>query len=298
MKKELVSAFSARQHMISKDFEIYYYSDQDLKKVESHRHNYFEIYFFLSGAVDMHINGKKYSLKNGDVVVIPPDTPHFATIRAEGEPYRRFIFWVTPEYLEELRILSPDYVYFVDLVSRVGEYVHHYDEYGFSALQAKVSDLIEEVGADRFGKAAKVTLCVNALILHLSRTFFEARHAKKPVKDEDLFGAVVQYIEAHIEEDLSLDLLAEKFFVSKFHVAHIFKEHMGVSTHQYILKKRLSMCRDAIVAGRPIGEACLMYGFSDYSGFYRAFQKEYGMSPKKYRDVFLERAGWMKPAES
>ena len=46
MKKNLQSAFSTRQYMLSKDFEIYYYNDTRLKPVKSHSHDYYEFYFF------------------------------------------------------------------------------------------------------------------------------------------------------------------------------------------------------------------------------------------------------------
>jgi AraC-like DNA-binding protein len=55
---------------------------------------------------------------------------------------------------------------------------------------------------------------------------------------------------------------------------------MGISLHQYIIKKRLALSRDALVNGKKPSEVFKEYGFSDYSVFYRAFVKEYGMSPQ------------------
>ena len=72
MKKELRTQFLTRQHMVSKDFEIYYYSDTTLLKVENHAHNYYEFYFFLEGDVSIQIGSDIYPVQFGDIMLIPP----------------------------------------------------------------------------------------------------------------------------------------------------------------------------------------------------------------------------------
>lgn len=71
MKKELRTQFLTRQHMVSKDFEIYYYSDTTLLKVENHAHNYYEFYFFLEGDVSIQIGSDIYPVQFGDIMLIP-----------------------------------------------------------------------------------------------------------------------------------------------------------------------------------------------------------------------------------
>ena len=283
MKKNLQSAFHTRQYMLSKDFEIYYYSDYYLSKVESHTHNYYEFYFFLEGNVDMIIEGDVFSMHPGDLVLIPPKIRHHAEIRNQELPYRRFVFWVSREYCKRLLELSPDYVYLMQHVEVAGDYVFSNDIITFNTIQSKVFALIDEMRSNRFGRDARITLCVNDLILHLNRIVHERNYPRSEKEDKNLYQSLAEYIEKNLEGNLSLEHLAEVFYVSKYHIAHTFKDHTGLSIHQYITKKRLTACREAILGGSEITQAYLMFGFGDYSSFYRAFKKEYGISPREFR---------------
>lgn len=283
MKKELRSQFSTRQYMLSKDFELYYYSDKDLTKVGNHTHNYWEFYFFLEGDVDMFIREQPYPLNHGDIVVVPPGISHHAYIHHTEIPYRRFVFWVSKEYADYLKNLSADYIYLMQKAKEEQTYVYHFDEYSFNALQSKVFSLLEEIHSKRFGRSSKIRIYTADLILSLSRQVYENSHLSENT-EETLYDRVAAYIESHIDEDLSLDSIAEHFFVSKYHISHIFKDNIGFSVHQYILKKRLFMSKDFIVNGMKAAEAAQAVGFSDYSVFFRAFIKEYGVSPTAYRN--------------
>lgn len=278
--------------MLSKDFEIYYYSDsQDdnlRSKVQVHSHDYYEFYFFLEGNVSIQIDGSHHPLKSGNMVLIPPGTPHRALIHDTDVPYRRFVFWISKPFFHQLLEQSPDYGYVMNLAQFHGHYIFYYDLIAFNALQSNIFQLIEEIHSERFGKTTKITLCVQDLILHLNRTIYEKEHPKSPEKEQSLYQNLIQYIETHLDEDLSLERLAQEFYVSKYHIAHVFKENLGLSVHQFITKKRLAMCRDSILSHQEISKTYLMFGFKDYTSFFRAFKKEFGMSPKEYKECFQQ----------
>lgn len=285
MKKNLLTPFSTRQYMLSSGFELYYYNDTALKHVAGHAHNYYEFYFFLEGNVSMQIDDRTYTLTHGDVILIPPELPHNPIIHDCETPYRRFVFWISQEFYEQLTGLSPDYGYMIQQVCSKKQYIMHHDRITFNTLQSKLLRLLEEMQGNRFCREAQISLCVNDLILHLNRTAYERNHPVKQPETAALYQTICTFIETHIEEDLSLDRLSSEFFVSKYHIAHMFKDNLGISIHQYITKKRLSLCQQAIQSDMSITEAYQSFGFGDYSSFYRAFKKEYGISPSEFRDM-------------
>ena len=289
MKKTLKTEFSTRQYMLSRDFEIYYYSDRQIPDVKAHTHDYYEFYFFISGNIHMNIAGETFVPSPGSMMIIPPRTPHFAKLLDGSIPYRRFVFWVTKDFLRSLSNISRDYLY---LTSKAGKgqsfFMHKFSDIEFNTIQGKAFSLIDEIHSERFGKDAKILISVSDFMLSINRMVYESEIvASTSAEPDTLYQSIIQYIEAHIDEDLSLDLLSDKLHVSKFHISHLFTETNGLPLHKYITKKRLAMCKDAILGGHDISVVAGIYGFSDYSVFYRAFVKEYGLSPKKFRDEII-----------
>lgn len=287
MKKKLQSVFNTRQYMVSKDFEIYYYNDHNLTKVDRHTHNYYEFYFFLEGDISIQIDKETFPIRHGDILLVPPMIPHRPIIHSLEIPYRRFVFWVSCDYWNDLIQLSPDYGYLMQYVQTGRQYIFHNDPITFNTVQSKVLRLLEEIHSERFGRSAQISLCVNDLVLCLNRLIYERTVPHPQNENLDLYQQLLKYIEQHLDEDLSLETLSKKFYVSKYHIAHIFTDNLGISIHQYITKKRLTLCREAILGKSSITEVYTTFGFGDYSSFYRAFKKEYGISPKDYRDMHI-----------
>lgn len=288
MKKNLQSKFSTRQYMLSRDFEIYYYSDKSIPEVKHHSHDYYEFYFFLSGNIIMNIDDTTFAPEPSTMIVIPPNVPHHAKLLDGLVAYKRFVFWITEDFLQTLNHISEDYKYLADMAFQQKTIIHRFTDIEFNTIQGKLFTLIDEIHSNRFGREAKILLDVSDFMLSVNRIVHEALNPTTIDSETvTLYQSLIQYVENHIDEDLSLDILADKLHISKFHISHVFTDINGMSIHQYITKKRLDMCRDAILSGEDISSVASTYGFSDYSVFYRAFVKEYGKSPKKYRDEIL-----------
>ena len=294
MKRELRSEFNSRQYMLAEDFEVYYYSDLHFSSVGRHSHPYTEVYLFCEGEVDMEIAGRRVSLQPGDVLVLPPGTEHRAVVRSGERPYRRFVFWLSEAFCEALRAESPDYLYLFDRVRSRRDCVFPTDHLEFNSLRGKLFALLEELHTDRFGREARIGLSVRDLLLTLSRMVWQRKNTRSKKETVSSFQAVTDYIAHHLEADLSLDALSRALYLSKFYISHLIQENTGLSLHRYITKKRLAACADAMQGGEKAGEACARFGFQNYSGFYRAFVKEYGCSPS----TWLQERSFSAQAES
>ena len=96
----------------------------------------------------------------------------------------------------------------------------------------------------------------------------------------------LNYIEQNLKTDITADDLAEQANYSTGHFCRIFAVSMGSTVTSYILKRRLDHAIAEISQGKKAIGVVLEYGFDTYAGFYKAFVKMYGCSPKKYLKIY------------
>lgn len=285
MANHYSSKFDQRQHMQSTDFEIFYYEDRVLSEVEMHRHNYYEIYFFLEGNVSYQIGKQAYPLSYGDICLIPPGLYHRPIFPDYELPYRRIVLWLSPDYFSRLKDKHPDIFYCFHYSSRIGRYHFSSDFSSAQLVFNKLIEIIEEYQSVSAFHQSMLDCHIATLLLTVSRIVYRRMRPAADSPRTSLFNGLCDYINAHLDEDLSLDALAREFYVSKYHISHIFKENMGISIHQYVMKKRLYASKNGILAGMPLHEVAVTYGFRDYTNFFRAFKKEFGVGPKEFHDT-------------
>lgn len=287
MKEPDSTKFLYRQYMLSNSFELYYYDEYPRRGVAPHSHSFYEFYFFLEGEAEMTINGQSYGISPGNIIIVPPKTIHFPSHISAKRPYRRFVLWINENYYEKYLKSTDAFEYLFQFARRLEAPVQGINPLLFNNLQNKIFIIIRELHENRFGKETQLLVQLQSLLLNLSRFIYENYHISNG-STPSLRSRICTYIEAHIDEPLSLNELASAFYLSKFHIAHIFKESMGISIHQYIVKKRLEACKNALATDSSLENISARFGFASYSSFFRYFKKEYGVSPKEYRNMLMK----------
>lgn len=101
---------------------------------------------------------------------------------------------------------------------------------------------------------------------------------------------VLDYIEANLEGDLTIDRMASIACLSKFHFARVFKQAVGQSPYRYVSDKRLERAKALLIQGdRPLADIALALSFSSQANFTRAFTQATGQAPGQYRQQFGSR---------
>lgn len=282
--RESVQRFDVRQTMRKQSFEIFHYNQMTPEEVTVHHHDFYEVFFFLGGKVTYRAEGQLYHLRPGDILLINPMVLHQPIIASDSPDYERIILWVDKAYLEQIagdegalsrcfegaeriRLLHlPSSVQRVEMTELLGRLVRecYGNEHG-SSLYAE-------------GLFLQIMVELNRLALHAgSRTEGEQ-------DAPSLVASLLDYINEHYSENLSLEGLAKRFFISKYHLSHEFSRAIGTGVYRYIMLRRLTAAKQLLSEGDAPGEVYIRCGFKDYTSFFRAFKAEYGISPKAFSE--------------
>ena len=267
-------------HLVDTHRDVSYSNAQ----IHLHSHAFYELLYCRNTCgVEYLIGSERYRLMRGDVVFVPPGVSH-RPLLPEGisEPYKRYVVWMSEEFMERYAGLFP---------------------YPFSEKQAVPGMLrlrgtrwdeclgelfrtgVEEAEGRQDGWEAVVIGNTITLLAQLKRaTNDHAAHALKAEKPE-LLDRIMAFVEENFTGEIKLEDVAGRFFVSSSTVSHLFKQKLGISFYRFVTQRRLIAAKSLLEREIPSETVAIQAGFGDYSGFFRAFKKEYGISPRQYRKL-------------
>ena len=278
-----MQVFDPRQSMTSPTFEIFHYRDAKFEGVAVHQHDFYEVYFFISGNVEYSVEGKSYLLKKGDLMLINPLELHQPRIGPDQNPYERIVLWINKNYLSRLCTNNTSLSQCFDNTNPQHTNLLRLSKAQQSYFSTKLSELIEENSSKDYGSDLAAEAILTRFLVELNRlTLSIDKKIETDKSSSTLIPDILTYINQHYCEKISLSSIADEFFISKYYLSHAFNDVVGTSVNRYITLKRLINAKQMLSSGIKPTTAAIHCGFNDYAGFYRAFTAEYGITPKEF----------------
>lgn len=273
---DMNEGFEKRGYLLEK-FRLFHLNDTAGVQVDYHYHDFCKLLMLCSGSGGYVADGQRYSLQAGDLVLLGSRCVHRPEFAPEL-PYERIIIYIDPAFLESHSDGRDD---LLSVFTGERGHVLRCGRERADRLFALALELERELAGDGFGKISVSEGMLLRLVAEIGRSLYSAENSlPQPVAPRDeRIRAAVMYIDANLSEELTVEDIAERVYLSKFHLMRRFKEETGQTVHEYISQRRLRIARDLIRQGETVTDVCFKVGFRSYSSFFRAYVKLFGMTP-------------------
>lgn len=234
-----------------------------------HMHDDYEIYCFLDGDAEYIVEGRAYPLLKGDMILMRCSESHHILFRSAAK-YKRITVNFLPARGDDFeeRLMSP----FND--RPLGKF-NRYPAFLFDDMRHL--HYLEAMCAS--GSIDEASAYLTVLLLEISEKADRARTEDSTTSDN--FADLLDYINRHIFEPISLGSIAERFYISRSQLERRFRRMIGSSVWSYISEKRLLAAKKAIESGGSPTKIYSSFGYSDYTTFYRAYLGKFGFPPSR-----------------
>ena len=177
--------------------------------------------------------------------------------------------------IQVIRIKHPKIAYVI---------VSGYDDFSYcqQALRLQITDyILKPVDYEEFG------ICIDNLKISLYEQRMAEEHEPKEQGERVIIG-ITRYLQEHLEEEVSLSVLAEEFHLNPQYISQLFKNEIGVGFLAYLTNIRMEKAKKLLLSTSfPIAEIAQKTGYGDYRVFTKVFKKAEGITPSQYRREFL-----------
>ena len=258
------------------NFRLFHLRSETGEQVDFHYHEFCKVLLLLSGQGSYSVEGNRYRLSPGDVVLLGSRSVHRPELEP-GVPYERIIIYIAPEFLQQQSGADCD---LLAIFSGQKGHVLRPSEGRRKKLFSIAAALERELSRDGFGRDVISRAHLLQLVVEIGRGLAESADLPSPILPENpRILEIMDYLEGNLGEDVDMDALAERFYISKFHMMRLFRRETGSTIHTWLTQRRLMLARDLMAGGMSATQACYTCGFRNYSSFTRAYGRHFGSTP-------------------
>lgn len=260
---EYLNTWEVRLKRLHTAFQAEYTSQIKIKR-------YYEITYCIAGEITYHVGAASYTLHPGDILLLSPGETFTRSARSDAV-FDRLWIGFEREWLERIgmeRLLQP----FESRLPGQENLIH--PQFFRDDFWRQILAQLMDPGCDR---EIQVRTCVLSLLWTIYEVFFQRMDLQRT--DRRLSKQIVEHVDNQLPSDVDIDDLARRFYISRASLYRLFKAETGEAIGRYITEKRLQAARELMIGGVIPKKACILSGFNDYSTFYRAYRRKYGIAP-------------------
>lgn len=292
--------FEKRHFIIINNIEqrLLYYFDYDERSASvnmefQHFHAYYEIMIFLSSEAEHLFEGNLYHLSFGDILLIPPYLLHKSVYRKGPASNRIIINFMLPDDWME-----PSHGYSELLAPfHTSEHIYRFSAEQRLLLFSRLNSIMEYSMRPDYADRPIDQLMVHTKFVDFLHSLYLIRNENRYRNDTthsptaQKMYSIASYIHQHYGEPLSLQILADRFFINPSYLSHCFKDTLQFTISDYIQITRIKNAQHKLLAtDDKITDIAVSCGFNSFSQFNRVFNKLSEVSPRQYR-----KNGYKKP---
>lgn len=258
--------------------------------IATHWHEEIEVIIVLDGSCNYRINLDSFLINKGDILIIGSQSLHSLTsIPNKNMTWASFVF-----NINMLKSSSTDGA----LLKYIAPLLNHEHQLPIILKDnidcySKIFDVIEDIIYCYYEKDIAYELELKSLLFKFFSLLYKndliKKHQSKnnlTINTTDKIKLVLNYINDHYSEDISINTLAELCEYSEYHFMRFFKKHIGLTCVQYINNLRLEKSSILLTStNNAIMDVSLEVGFDNLSYFNKLFKRKYNLTPKEFRTI-------------
>lgn len=240
--------------------------------------------YYRKGQSSIHIEGNLYNISEGDIVILNPDELHVST-KKDDSYMEKIVLHINESVLEQF---GADRTVFLDTIAQKPKGIGNLlpsDVVEGLCINKTLNLCLTYAKENSLETQVLLTCQIIELLAQLSKYIENINNINTaPASSNKTVNQIMDYINRHYTEELTLNVLAAKFHFSKYYISHLFKDYVGISPYDYLIMRRLYICNNLIRSKHTIHEACLMVGFHNYSNFFRLYKKHFHITPQQFKE--------------
>jgi len=262
---------------LHEEFQIFHLGSALPKEVPFHYHDFRKILICLSRNTGYLVEGKHYELHPSDIIFVDAGEIHRPIVN--NKEYERIIIYISPDF--SANYTETNLTWCFEESKRINANIYRGNKELSSILINKAMAMSTKVCYSSIAPNL-LQKCRLVEFLILLNDFMQHDQEKivRPTSSNTIIMQIIDYISAHLAEDISIHSISEHVHINKSYLMHKFKAETGYTIKEYITEKRLFKARYLLQQRLSMTDACYTSGFTNYTSFYRAYKKRYGFSPR------------------